>query len=281
MLTARARHAAPVQAGLALMARVSPTLAEVVLHRVAGYDPPHFRVAELLPVEARMRAAVRTALGEIVFDRLLPDEWAPIAAGRMEPLCTQLLTELPLGGRTAIDVGGLFGYYAVLLSRAVGPSGTVFTFEPNPWSFARLVHNLQVNRCENVVPMAVAVADRSALLPWVSDRSRPWLDQLREVASPARASSSPTYVPAVTLDDFADTTGANPDFAKIDVEGAEALVLEGGRRILGEGRCIILCETEQGAPAEAVFRLLREHGYSWDVIERSAGDRLHVLARRS
>jgi hypothetical protein len=50
-----------------------------------------------------------------------------------------------------------------------------------------------------------------------------------------------------------------PDVVKIDVEGAEAQVLEGGRSLLEEVRPVVLCEVSRDSGS--VTRLLQAAGY--------------------
>jgi hypothetical protein len=64
-----------------------------------------------------------------------------------------------------------------------------------------------------------------------------------------------------------------PHLVKIDVEGAEALVLQGGARLLGKIRPTIYCEVQKESQAE-VTRLLRQHSYKlWD------GEEFHGTGR--
>lgn len=57
------------------------------------------------------------------------------------------------------------------------------------------------------------------------------------------------------LNDF-----GKPDIVKIDVEGAEVLVLRGAQRLLAECRPLIYIEV-CGEPAKEVFSILQQHGY--------------------
>ena len=68
----------------------------------------------------------------------------------------------------------------------------------------------------------------------------------------------------LTLDDYCFGAGAFPSHMKLDVEGAEELVLRGGRRLLRERPPVIAMEVWFDPPAEAHQRaaaLLAEAGY--------------------
>src|SRR5262245_7311333 len=61
-----------------------------------------------------------------------------IDRGQFEPAATRIVNECVPRGATVVDAGGNFGWYTTLLSRLVGPSGTVHAFEPMPHT-ARLL----------------------------------------------------------------------------------------------------------------------------------------------
>ena len=61
-------------------------------------------------------------------------------------------------GSGCVDVGAHHGYYSLLASRLVGPTGRVFAFEPEPFNFARLSENVALNGATNVTPVALAAA---------------------------------------------------------------------------------------------------------------------------
>jgi FkbM family methyltransferase len=109
-----------------------------------------------------------------------------------------------------------------------------------------------------VTPIAVAITDGSApevelLLGEVSRTSR--------VASSEYGKNrtvGTTVVPARSMDDLADEFG-QPGLVKIDVEGAEVEVLEGGREVLASG-AVIICEVH-GTNTVRVSSQLVEFGY--------------------
>ena len=96
-------------------------------------------------------------------------------------------------------------------------------------------------------------------------------------------------VPAVSLDGFVAQSGVrSPDLVKIDVEGAESLVLAGMERLLRDARPVVLCEVDDrdaAAAAEKLHRVrarLEAAGYSVRTLAPSyAGSPstvLHVVA---
>lgn len=66
-------------------------------------------------------------------------------------------------------------------------------------------------------------------------------------------------VPTMSADDLLDSLEA-PDLVKIDVEGAEVLVLSGAERLLSGIRPLIYLEVNDTTQAQC-FAILRRHGY--------------------
>jgi len=127
------------------------------------------------------------------------------------------------------DVGANLGYYTVLMAKAV-PQGRVYAFEPDPFSHALLQLNVRINRLENVVVNCLALGER----PGTSSFFRCTDSAYNSFKDTARkAVSSVIEVPVTTLDEFVAVNDVpRVDFVKVDVEGAEGLVLAGAKRLL-------------------------------------------------
>jgi FkbM family methyltransferase len=67
--------------------------------------------------------------------------WELYRRGAYEPETTVLLRNVLFPGDTFVDVGANNGYYSLLASGKVGPTGTVMSFEPSFRAMARLLHN--------------------------------------------------------------------------------------------------------------------------------------------
>jgi FkbM family methyltransferase len=138
---------------------------------------------------------------------------------------------LPNGG-AFLDVGAHAGYFSLLASHRVGPSGRVFAIEPNPRTFTALHHHLTQNAVRNVQAMMCGLADKPGSMVLHMPPSQ--LDYNTTVLP--RADWTRVDVPARRLDDCVREWGIEPiDLMKIDVEGAEPLVLAGGADALARG----------------------------------------------
>src|SRR5438067_10383948 len=84
---------------------------------------------------------------------------ARIAHHLYETELTNALPGLIGSGMGIVDIGANVGYYTLLSSRLVGPTGRVFAFEPAPDVYPYLQRNLALNECFNVVTRSLAVTD--------------------------------------------------------------------------------------------------------------------------
>jgi FkbM family methyltransferase len=139
----------------------------------------------------------------------------------------------PRAGETVFDLGSNCGVSVCVFSRAVGPSGHVVAFEPDPLNREMLLRNVRELPLSNVAVHELAVAGRSGRLRFNSEGSLG--AALSHVVS--RAGLVDTIeVTAVTLAGACEAAGRVPDFVKMDVEGAEEEVLLGAQDWLGTHR---------------------------------------------
>jgi FkbM family methyltransferase len=212
---------------------------------------------------------------------LLNDEIAPVLANKMEIRCSKLLEQLPLKGKRVIDVGGSFGYYALILSRLVGEKGGVYIFEPDWRSFERLTHNLAINNRTNSTAIPICLSDQPfGLVGWDSYDEEPWKSRMAESVEEAKPKRI-NVVPVTMLDEFVRILGIGSDkisLIKIDVEGGEFKVLRGAEGILHDSKPLILCELHGRDIARQVFRFFKDLGYQWEMIEYMNEARQHIFA---
>jgi len=151
------------------------------------------------------------------------------------PQMTHVLRRMIEPGMVCIDIGANIGYFTVIMSRAVGESGKVYAFEPDETNFSLLQKNLELNECKNVIPERLAISN-------VRGRTELFVDRINFGGHSLERKGkifSTQDVPVSSLDYWLGSR-QKVDFAKIDVEGEEAKVLEGMEGILGESPSIVL-----------------------------------------
>ena len=187
--------------------------------------------------------------------------------GNFEPECTFLLAKLIKGGDIAFDVGANFGWYSCHLAQLVGKAGEVHIFEPTN-AIDELKSNLTLNRLESrCVLNQVALGEKeSTETLFIPEKLGTAFASLREHSWGNK--SSKISVPVQKLDDYVTANKIRDvNFMKIDVEGAEYLVLKGAENVLKQYSPVIMLEiykphTEYfGYSPEELISYLGDLGY--------------------
>ncbi|MEU4234335.1 FkbM family methyltransferase [Nonomuraea sp. NPDC026600] len=145
--------------------------------------------------------------------------------GIWEPHLTAWLRRRLHPGDTFIDVGANIGYFTVLASRLVGPSGHVVAIEACPQFHQALTQNLRANRCGNVRSLNTAVYDTATCLTFYLEHATNL--GATTIIRPRTAQSS-FAIQAQTLPQIlTDTELTQARLIKIDVEGAEGAAVRG------------------------------------------------------
>jgi len=180
------------------------------------------------------------------------------------------------------DLGANVGFFSLLGARLAGPDGRVVAWEPVPAVAAHAREAALRSGLDAQVEVRAgavgAVAGREELLVAV-DESWSHLAARGNVAGTRSLS-----VAVTTLDEVLVAGAPPPDVVKLDVEGSEADVLRGARRLLAEHRPALVIELH-GTAAE-VCELLDDAGYAAERLDaagapRAAPAHAHLLARHS
>jgi FkbM family methyltransferase len=210
-----------------------------------------------------------------------------IFLGLYERSTKMAIRRLVRNGFVALDIGANIGAHCLELARQVGSAGTVFAFEPTRFAHSKLLENLALN------PGLSRVVKAERLLLAASDNRQPVVqvysswplvheDGLHAIHT--GRSQSTDGAPAISLDTYLKRAGVQGvDFVKLDVDGFECEVLEGGQECLEKFRPIILmelapyCLREHGASLERLVDLLTCRGYRFLKLN---GKELPIDARR-
>ncbi|MGL4439207.1 MAG: FkbM family methyltransferase [Bosea sp. (in: a-proteobacteria)] len=127
-------------------------------------------------------------------------------------------------GYRFIDIGANVGAYSLFVAARAGRDARVLAVEPQPGVFAKLAINISLNPFGTIKAVACAVADKAGDLTLFLDARNEGESSMRTLRS---SDANAVKVPAVPLAQLLSSEGfEHVDAMKIDVEGAEDLILE-------------------------------------------------------
>ena len=211
----------------------------------------------LIGTEIRPRRIVRgLARGYRIYAS--PAENLSYLLGTAEPHLQKIIRQYVFVGDTVYDIGANLGYVSLSLARQVGPHGRVIAFEPVPRNLGFLRQTVAVNGLRTVTIFDSAASDHhgQAIIRMTANLSTPSLVWHRNDPS-----SSELTINTVAIDDLVQSGEiAPPKFVKIDVEGAEGLVLRGMRNTIASSKPVLVVECSD-IGRETTWNLLRDLGY--------------------
>lgn len=160
-----------------------------------------------------------------------------------------------------IDIGANIGAYSLFVAARAGRGARILAVEPQPEVFARLTYNIAQNPFGTVKAVACALADKPGELTLFLDPANKGESSVRILRSSSAAS---VRVPATTLLALVQGEGYERlDAVKLDVEGAEDLILEPFLRDAPEALWpgFIIVEDSRGRWQSDLPALLESKGY--------------------
>lgn len=166
------------------------------------------------------------------------------------------------GGGVVYDVGANAGFYSLLASKLVGPSGHVIAFEPQPRNLRYLRAHVRLNRLDNVTVLDLAVGDRPGTAKFNSaiGSATGSIDERGDIE--VRVSSLDALEASAVI--------PPPSLIKMDIEGGELAALNGAQRILAAYHPLLLLATHGTKVHEACIELLQGIGYELTAVAGSS-----------
>jgi FkbM family methyltransferase len=266
--------------------RVAPVVAPASASASAPSPPPALVPTACLPVpcssaDPTRRVFETPGLGKFCLETNDSDAIKNVlrSGQAWESGIEELIKKHTREGSTAVDAGAHIGSHTVTLSRAVGPKGRVFAFEPQTKIYQELLVNLELNGRDNVYTYFAALGDahkRVTMSPTVQGNE-----------GGTNLGAGGNQVEMLPLDHF---RLEDVSIIKIDVEGAEYDVLRGAAATIRKNKPVLVVEImggsdiDKAAPdtkAEIVktIDLIKSMGYevrridTWDYLGLPAGVR--------
>jgi FkbM family methyltransferase len=176
------------------------------------------------------------------------------------------LQQILLPGMTFVDAGACYGIYSLAASKMVGPQGRVIAFEPASRAFRVLQKNIELNGLTNVHAYPLALTEKEGKA-WLYHHPNVGCDSLgKDDSFTDREEETATD----SLDNMLQKLSVDQlDVLKMDVQGAEELILRGARRIIESKHPAIIFEIfPEGANALGLsgygaWKLLENLGYKF------------------
>lgn len=164
------------------------------------------------------------------------------------------LRRLVAPGMTVCDIGANAGFYTLGLSRLVGEQGRVLAFEPLSRNIQKIRRHLTLNRVANVTLSDCALSDLTGTLRFSEGDS--------DFTGRISPEVGDIEVQSIRLDQFLEERSLpDPALLKIDVEGAEARVLEGAKELMLRAHPVLVLALHGASQKTQCFEILRSLGY--------------------
>jgi FkbM family methyltransferase len=193
--------------------------------------------------------------------------------GDYDKKLTWLCRKLVRPGEITFDIGANLGLVTLTLARAVGPSGQVHAFEPNPVLQGLIQQSIDKNSASNVILHRMALGSTDGELTLFVPNNNSGQGSFKYHSNFPHSRSYRCIVKQLS-DVVRKWQIERIRLLKIDVEGFENEVLLGGADVLRDIRpdAIILETNEQNQPAfrnRAAIRTLRKFHYRFLAIPKA------------
>ncbi|WP_228851060.1 FkbM family methyltransferase [Aegicerativicinus sediminis] len=153
-----------------------------------------------------------------------------------EPVTTDLFSKYSKKDSIVIDVGAHLGYFSCIASK-LAPKGKVYAFEVDPLAYRLTQNNVALNKLYNVEVYNTAISNTNegvSINALITPNPGIVINKITQ--------EKVVKIPSTTLDQFCTENHISPELIKIDVEGAEFLVLEGMKNLLSREKMVIILE---------------------------------------
>ena len=182
---------------------------------------------------------------------------------------TNYLSTVLKAGDVFLDIGANIGLFSLLASRLVGEQGKIISFEPSTDVFLRLKENILSNNFTNIDCRNIGLSDKKGELTFYTSKNGH--DAWNSFApSQDDKLEKQIKVEVSTLDyELLDANKALIKLVKIDVEGWEKFVLNGGKDFFVNFNPTVMVEfTEEntfnaGYSVYEIYDIMQSWGYFW------------------
>lgn len=199
---------------------------------------------------------------------------------------SKLLLKLVRPGMNVLVLGANIGLHAIPLSKAVGPTGKVIAFEPDPINCSFLKRNSKLSKTENLRVEEVAVSNIDGELTFYKSQANLSNHRSYLPNDEKDFNNGKEYirinVPSTTIDTYLSKHRISPDLILMDIEGGEYHAFKGMTKTLDSCRCTLVLEVcpfflkQAGADPFVFLQEIIQKGFSLHKISEESSELTEV-----
>lgn len=155
---------------------------------------------------------------------------------KYEPYIVKKIIENIKKGETVLDIGANIGHHSIIMSKCVEKNGKVISFEPIPRIIKQFKESIEINDIKNIEVKEFGLSNKEENIKFYIDKNNAGHSS---AIQDNKINTEEINIHTKTLDSLNLNTFS---FVKIDVEGYEWNVIEGGMNTFLKYRPIILME---------------------------------------
>jgi FkbM family methyltransferase len=246
----------------------------------------HKRLGRLALRNLGQRVLTAISVDNVSFELKLPQDltWDSIYFdGTYETGTLKIIKKIVRKDDVVLDIGANLGWYTVHIAKLL-PIRLCYSFEPVPEIFERLERHCSINLVNHkVVLNRFAIGEKSGIIKLHTFPDLP--NGHSSISTLGRDKFTTSDAPMCTLDGFINNLNIDKiDLIKMDVEGAEMLVLNGSERLLAAPNppiWIIELNIETSAsfgyaPSDLLTVLCKHHEYHFFKVQSGWGEFLKM-----
>jgi len=171
------------------------------------------------------------------------------------------IREFTKPGMNLLDIGANYGVYTLSMANKMNGQGKLWSFEPCKATVDCLDASIQDNGFENIELIQAALSNKKGSAFFYTQDNA----EMNSLSAEDISSENGEEVDLTTLDIWAEANNwPEIDFVKLDAEGEEVRILEGGARFFEETTALLMFELKHGSEVNMpLIDRLKDKGWAF------------------
>ena len=136
-------------------------------------------------------------------------------------------------GSAFIDGGANIGFFSLIASKIVEPTGVVFAFEPTPLTSMYLKKNIKINRAKNIIVSENGLSSTQKKLSFFLSDNPEGNSIINDETKKSYNGNKIIKISTISIDKYCEINRIKKiDLIKLDIEGQELEAIKGAKKTL-------------------------------------------------